>query len=100
MGQNLPRTEGQIRALSQGLLREKAITHLVDLTAGPESGEEEEVSAANAEEAALAAEEETKDLQEEAQEASEIRSAQEQEEGAEAGRTTTDESSVEKGAEV
>ena len=100
MGQNLPRTEGQIRALSQGLLREKAITRLVDLTAGPESSEEEEVSAANAEEAALAAEEETKDLQEEAQEASEIRAAQEQEEGAEAGRTTTDESSVEKGAEV
>ncbi len=101
MGQNLPRTDGQIRSLSQGLLREKAITRLVELTAGPESSEEEEVSVANAGTAALAGEEEAKGTREEAQnEADEVRAAQEQGEGAEAGRTTTDESSVEKGVEV
>src|SRR5216684_4381197 len=101
LGQNLPQTDGQIRSLSQGLLREKAITRLVELTAGPESSEEEEVSVANAETAALAGEEEAKGTQEEAQnEAGEVRATQEQEEGAEAGRTTTDESSVEKGVEV
>ena len=101
MGQNLPRTDGQIRSLSQGLLREKAITRLVELTAGPESSEEEEVSVANAGTAALAGEEEAKGAREEAQnEADEVRAAQERGEGAEAGRTTTDESSVEKGVEV
>ncbi|MGZ3610557.1 MAG: trigger factor [Ktedonobacteraceae bacterium] len=44
MGQSLPQTEGQIRALAQSLLREKAITHLVELTTEPEieSSEEEE----------------------------------------------------------
>ena len=43
MGQNLSRTEGQIRALAEGLLREKAITRLVELATGPqlESNEEE-----------------------------------------------------------
>jgi hypothetical protein len=73
----------------------------VELTAGPESSEEEEVSVANAGTAALAGEEEAKGTREEAQnEADEVRAAQEQGEGAEAGRTTTDESSVEKGVEV
>ena len=44
MGQSLPQTEGQIRALAQSLLREKAITRLVELTTEPEieSSEEEE----------------------------------------------------------
>jgi trigger factor len=37
MGQRLPQTEGQIRALAQSLLREKAITRLVELTTEPES---------------------------------------------------------------
>ena len=43
MGQSLPQTEGQIRALAQSLLREKAITRLVELTTEPEikTGEEE-----------------------------------------------------------
>ena len=44
MGQSLPQTEEQIRALAQSLLREKAITRLVELTTEPEieSNEEEE----------------------------------------------------------
>jgi trigger factor len=37
MGQSLPQTEGQIRALAQSLLREKAITRLVELTTEPEN---------------------------------------------------------------
>jgi trigger factor len=43
MGQNLSRTEGQIRALAESLLHEKAITRLVELATGPqlESIEEE-----------------------------------------------------------
>ena len=36
VGQSLPQTEGQIRALAQSLLREKAITRLVELTTEPE----------------------------------------------------------------
>jgi trigger factor len=36
MGQGLPQTDGQIRALAQSLLREKAITRLVELTTEPE----------------------------------------------------------------
>ncbi len=58
VGQNLPQTEGQIRALAQSLLREKAVTRLVELAAGPEP-ESEESSVANAEAAALAGEEGT-----------------------------------------
>jgi trigger factor len=58
VGQNLPQTEGQIRALAQSLLREKAVTRLVELAAGPET-ESEESSVANAEAAALAGEEGT-----------------------------------------
>jgi trigger factor len=36
VGQNLPQTERQIRALAQSLLHEKAITRLVELTTEPE----------------------------------------------------------------
>src|SRR5258708_6745762 len=101
MGQTLPRPDGQIRTLSQGLLREKAITRLVELTAGPESSEEEEDSVVNAGTAAREGEEEAKGAREEAQnEADEVRADQERGEGAEAGRSTTDEWSVEKGVEV
>ena len=42
MGQSLPQTEGQIRALAQSLLREKAITRLVELTTEPENETSEE----------------------------------------------------------
>jgi trigger factor len=64
VGQNLPQTEAQIRALAQSLLREKAITRLVELTTEPEteSGAEEASaeaqSVAHAGAAALAGEEE------------------------------------------
>ena len=44
MGQRLPQTEGQIRALAQSLLREKAITRLVELTTKPEDETSEEGS--------------------------------------------------------
>ncbi|HZR43694.1 MAG TPA: trigger factor [Ktedonobacteraceae bacterium] len=60
MGQELPRTESQIRALMLAYRREKSLTRLVEITAGPdpdaESEEEatEEASIANAEAAALA----------------------------------------------
>ena len=57
-GQSIPRSEEQLRALSASLLREKTVTHLVNLTAGPDPDEEneEEVVVANAEAAALAGE--------------------------------------------
>ena len=58
-GQELPRTEAQIRAVAVSYLREKAITRLIELTTDPdpdaESSEAEE-SVANAEVAAIAAE--------------------------------------------
>jgi trigger factor len=45
LGQSLPQTEGQIRAVAQSLLREKALTRLVELTTEPEEAtDEEEVS--------------------------------------------------------
>lgn len=59
-GQPFPRGEEQLRALTASLLREKTITHLVNLTAGPDPDEETEEEAAaleNAEAAALAGEE-------------------------------------------
>ena len=108
MGQNLPRTEEQIRALARSLLREKAITRLVELTAGldPESSEEE-AGVANAEAAALAGEEEAKNTQEEVEsqhEAAEARGIQEEEEAqheaAETGTTSTGETNVDTGIEV
>ena len=42
MGQSLPQTEAQIRALAQSLLRENAITRLVELTTEPEVETSEE----------------------------------------------------------
>lgn len=64
-GQPIPRSQEQLRALATSLLREKTITHLVDLTAGPdpdEESEEEEVAEANAEAAALAGEEDATEI--------------------------------------
>ena len=108
MGQNLPRTEEQIRALARSLLREKAITRLVELTAGPDpESSEEEAGVANAEAAALAGEEEAKNTQEEVEsqhEAAEARGIQEeveaQHEAAETGTTSTGETNVDTGIEV
>ncbi len=58
-GQELPRTDAQIRALAVSYLREKAITRLIELTTDPdpdaESSEAQE-SVANAEVAAIAGE--------------------------------------------
>ena len=57
-GQPLPRSQEQLRALTTSLLREKTITHLVDLTAGPdpdaENDDEVEAAVESAEAAALA----------------------------------------------
>jgi trigger factor len=68
-GQPMPRSQEQMRALATSLLREKTITHLVDLTAGPdpdaEKGEEE-VAVENAEAAALAGDEDVVELASEA----------------------------------
>jgi trigger factor len=69
MGQNLPQSEGQIRALAQSLLREKAITRLVELTTEPEieTSEEEssvEAQAASGETAEVVDEDEAVDAQE------------------------------------
>lgn len=64
-GQPIPRGQEQLRALATSLLREKTITHLVDLTAGPDPDEEneaEEVAVENAEAAALAGEEDATEL--------------------------------------
>ena len=58
-GQAFPRGEEQLRSLTASLLREKTITHLVNLAAGPDPDEESEEEAAaleNAEAAALAGE--------------------------------------------
>lgn len=66
IGQNLPQTEAQIRALAQSLRREKAITRLVELTTDPDpdaESNEEELSVTNAEEAAIAGEEESEAAQ-------------------------------------
>jgi trigger factor len=41
LGQGRPRTEAQLRALAESLLREKTLERLVEIAAGPESGEEE-----------------------------------------------------------
>ncbi len=64
-GQPMPRSQEQLRALATSLLREKTITHLVDLTAGPDpdaENDEEEVAVANAEAAALAGDEDVVEL--------------------------------------
>jgi trigger factor len=64
MGQPIPRNEAQIRAFAQSFLREKAITRLVEIAAGPDPDaeaeqDEEETAVANAEAATLAGAEET-----------------------------------------
>jgi len=69
MGQSLPQTEGQIRALAQSLLREKAITRLVELTTEPEieTSEDEasaEAQAQSTETAEIVGEDEAVDTQE------------------------------------
>jgi len=62
MGQELPHSDAQIRALTASYQREKAISRLIELTTDPDPDEEieeevaEEASVANAEAAALAAE--------------------------------------------
>ena len=59
IGQNLPQTEAQIRALANNLRREKTVTKLVELTTDPDPDEEleveteEEASVANAVAAAV-----------------------------------------------
>jgi len=68
VGQSLPQTEGQIRALAQSLLHEKAITRLVELTTEPEIEDSEaesgvETQAESTEAAVLVGEEETVDTQ-------------------------------------
>ncbi len=68
LGQSLPQTEGQIRAVAQSLLREKALTRLVELTTEPEkASDEEEASVENlaepAETAAVSSEDEVGDTQ-------------------------------------
>ncbi len=64
-GQPLPRSQEQLRVLATSLLREKTITHLVDLTAGPDpdaENDEAEVAVENAEAAALAGDEDAVEL--------------------------------------
>jgi trigger factor len=111
MGQNLPRTEGQIRALTESLLHEKAITRLVELATGPheesgvgaqfiappEAGEEGEPTAgAQSIAPAEAGEEEVADTQEQEEEAQSIGPA----EAEETGTTSTNESTVDTSLEV
>lgn len=55
IGQNVPRTETQLASLAQSLRREKAITRLMELTAGPDpdtESSEEEASIENVQAAA------------------------------------------------
>ena len=78
IGQNLPQTDAQIRALAQSLLREKAITRLVELATGSETASAEEgasaeaQSTANAGAAALAGEEEVVEGQTSQQSSSDV----------------------------
>ena len=44
LGQNLPQTEGQIRAIAQSMIREKALSRLIELTTEPEEASDEETS--------------------------------------------------------
>lgn len=68
IGQNLPQSEAQIRAIAASLRREKTITKLVELTTDPDPDEEleeqaeEEASVASAEAAALTGEEDVEDI--------------------------------------
>lgn len=54
MGQPLPQNEDQVRSLAASLLREKAVSRLIELTTDPDPDEEAEEAEAS-EEAALAA---------------------------------------------
>ena len=68
IGQNLPQTEAQIRALANSLRREKTVTKLVELTTDPDPDEElevkteEEASVANAVAAAVTGEEDVEEI--------------------------------------
>ena len=68
VGQNLPQTEAQIRALANNLRREKTVTKLVELTTDPDPDEElevkteEEASVANAVAAAVTGAEEVEEI--------------------------------------
>ena len=68
VGQNLPQTEAQIRALANSLRREKTVTKLVELTTDPDPDEEleakteEEASVANAVAAAVTGEEDVEEI--------------------------------------
>ncbi len=68
IGQNLPQSEEQIRAIATSLRREKTITKLVELTTDPDPDEEmevqaeEEASIANAEAAAISGEEDVEEI--------------------------------------
>src|SRR5262249_12790705 len=62
LGQNLPQTEGQIRAVAQSMIREKALTRLIELTTEPEVASDEEASDEPA--ATVSSEEETGEKQE------------------------------------
>jgi trigger factor len=91
MGQPLPQTEDQVRSLASSLLREKAISRLIELTTDPDPDEEAERAEAEGEEAALAAAEEAGTLESpEAEEATEPTEAEEagSTENAEAEQTT------------
>jgi trigger factor len=68
LGQPLPQTEEQVRGLASSLLREKAISRLIELTTDPDPDEEAEAEEA-AEEAALAAAVEAGSLENEGSEA-------------------------------
>src|SRR2546421_903643 len=102
MGQRLPRTDGQLRALAQSLIREKTGTRLVELAAGPDpdaenkDAEAEEATLANAEAAALAGEAEVAGITgvvEEAQQA-------QPQESAETKLHDTDQSTINVGASL
>ncbi len=68
LGQNLPQTEGQIRAVAQSLIREKALSRLVELTTESEATTDEEEASvetpAEPAETAVSSEEQAGDTQE------------------------------------
>lgn len=82
LGQQIPRTESQLRALAESILREKTFERLVELTTDPEPGEEAADEAATQENAAAAAEageaitaEQAEAVEEQAEEAETVESA-------------------------
>jgi trigger factor len=64
VGQPLPQDENQVRSLASSLLREKAVSRLIELTTDPDPDEEAEAAEA-AEEAAMAAAVEAGELEDE-----------------------------------